>query len=67
MTTDKYPLEKTTSILDEVFDGRVAAIIEQMDLRRPIYRQSTQFGHFTKPNLPWEQTNRVEELKRRCA
>ena len=65
--TEHCDLDRLHEAVMEVFDGRVAAIIEQMDLRRPIYRQSTQFGHFTKPNLPWEQTNRVEELKRRCA
>jgi S-adenosylmethionine synthetase len=64
--TEHCDLDCLNKAVTEVFDGRVAAIIEQINLRRPIYRQSTQFGHFTKPNLPWEQTNRVEELKKRC-
>ena len=36
------------------FDFRPAAIIEQLDLLRPIYRLSTNYGHFGKPGLPWE-------------
>jgi S-adenosylmethionine synthetase len=37
------------------FDFRPGAIIEQLDLRRPIYKQTTNYGHFGKPGLPWEQ------------
>jgi S-adenosylmethionine synthetase len=37
------------------FDFRPAAIIERLDLLRPIYRQTTNYGHFGKPGLPWEQ------------
>ncbi len=37
------------------FDFRPAAIIERLDLLRPIYRQTTNYGHFGKPTLPWEQ------------
>ena len=37
------------------FDFRPAAIIERLDLLRPIYRQTTNYGHFGKPELPWEQ------------
>ena len=36
------------------FDFRPAAIIEQLDLLRPIYRPTTNYGHFGKPGLPWE-------------
>jgi len=36
------------------FDFRPAAIIERLDLLRPIYRQTTNYGHFGKPGLPWE-------------
>jgi len=38
------------------FDFRPAAIIERLDLLRPIYRQTTNYGHFGKPDLPWEQS-----------
>ena len=37
------------------FDFRPGAIIERFDLKRPIYRQTTNYGHFGKPSLPWEQ------------
>ncbi|MBM4094781.1 MAG: methionine adenosyltransferase, partial [Planctomycetes bacterium] len=36
------------------FDFRPAAIIERLGLKRPIYRQTTNYGHFGKPDLPWE-------------
>ena len=44
---------------------RDRAIIEQLDLLRPIYAQTAAYGHFgrTDVELPWEQTNKVEELK----
>jgi S-adenosylmethionine synthetase len=35
-----------------------------MDLLQPIYRKSTNYGHFTKADLPWEQLNKIEELKK---
>jgi S-adenosylmethionine synthetase len=37
------------------FDFRPAAICERLDLRRPIYRATTNYGHFGKPGLPWEE------------
>ena len=48
-----------------VFDFRPAAIIRDLDLRRPIYRQTAAYGHFgrTDISLPWEQENRTAELK----
>ena len=48
-----------------VFDLRPAAIIEQLDLRRPIYRQTAAYGHFGRPDLdlPWERLERVEQLR----
>ncbi len=49
----------------KTFDLRPAAIIRDLDLRRPIYRQTAAYGHFgrTDLDLPWEQTNRVDALK----
>jgi S-adenosylmethionine synthetase len=37
------------------FDFRPAAIIERLDLLRPIYRRTTNYGHFGRPGLPWEE------------
>ena len=47
----------------EIFDLRPAAILRDLDLRRPIYRQTAAYGHFGRPGFPWEETNRVAELK----
>ena len=49
----------------KVFDLRPAAIIRDLDLRRPIYRQIAAYGHFGRSDLdlPWEKLDRVEELK----
>jgi S-adenosylmethionine synthetase len=49
----------------DVFDLRPAAIIEQLNLRRPIYKQTASYGHFGRPDLdlPWERIDRVEALR----
>ena len=49
----------------KVFDLRPAAIIEKLDLRRPIYRQTAAYGHFgrTDIDLPWEKLDKVDEIK----
>ena len=51
--------------VEKPFDLRPAAIIRDLDLRRPIYRQPAAYGHFgrTDIDLPWERTDRVEQLK----
>ena len=51
--------------VDKVFDLRPTAIINRLDLRRPIYRQTAAYGHFGRPelDLPWERTDMVEALK----
>ena len=51
--------------VNKVFDLRPAAIIRDLDLRRPIYRQTAAYGHFgrTDLDLPWERTDKVDELK----
>ena len=54
---------KIVAAVKEVFDFKPAAIIEQLDLLRPIYRESTNYGHFAKDSLPWEVTSQVEALK----
>lgn len=48
-----------------VFDLRPAGIIEMLNLKRPIYRQTAAYGHFgrTDVDLPWEHTDKVEALK----
>ena len=51
--------------VDKVFDLRPTAIINRLDLRRPIYRQTAAYGHFgrTDIDLPWEHTNKIDALK----
>ena len=52
--------------VDNSFDLRPAAIIEQLDLRRPIYGQTASYGHFGRPDLdlPWERIDRVGQLQK---
>ena len=58
--------EALSSIVGESFDFRPAAIIETLDLLRPIYRATAAYGHFGRKeeSFTWERTDRVEELKR---
>lgn len=52
-----------------VFDLRPGMIIKELDLRRPIYRQTAAYGHFGRPDLdlPWEKTNKIGALKKALA
>jgi len=59
---NKVPEAKIVAAVKEVFDFRPAAIVRELKLKRPIYRKTTHYGHFTKGDLPWEQTNRTEQL-----
>lgn len=63
--TGVFDDEKLSEIVEKHFDLRPAAIIHDLDLRRPIYRQVAAYGHFgrTDLDLPWERLDRVEELK----
>ena len=56
-------IQKTVS---EVFDLRPAAIIRDLDLLRPIYAQTSAYGHFGRelPDFTWERTDRVDDLRR---
>ena len=63
--TSDLPESKLIEAVRKNFDLRPAGIIEMLDLRRPIYKQTAAYGHFgrTDIDLPWEQTDKVEELK----
>jgi S-adenosylmethionine synthetase len=56
---------KLEEAVEKTFDLRPAAIIRDLNLRRPIYRQLAAYGHFGREelDLPWEKTDRVEALK----
>ena len=57
--------EALEAAVDKVFDLRPTAIINRLDLRRPIYRQTAAYGHFGRPelDLPWEKTDMVDTIK----
>lgn len=63
--TSVYTSEQLENAVRKVFDLRPAAIIQNFDLCRPIYRQISNYGHMGREdlNLPWEQRDRVEALK----
>ncbi|MZY99894.1 methionine adenosyltransferase [Enterococcus faecalis] len=63
--TSDLPESKLIEAVRKNFDLRPAVIIEMLDLRRPIYKQTAAYGHFgrTDIDLPWEQTDKVEALK----
>ncbi|MDE2573644.1 MAG: methionine adenosyltransferase [bacterium] len=58
--------EKIAEAVQKVFDLRPAAIIHDLDLRRPLYKQVAAYGHFGRPDLdlPWERTDRVDALRK---
>ncbi|HLV05478.1 MAG TPA: methionine adenosyltransferase [Actinomycetaceae bacterium] len=64
--TETVPVERITAAVTEVFDLRPAAIVDALDLLRPIYRDTSAYGHFGRelPTFTWERTDRVEELRR---
>ena len=64
--TGKIDESKIEEIINKVFDLRPGAIIKNLDLRRPIYRQTASYGHFGRGelNLHWERLDKVEEIKK---
>ena len=61
--TGKLPEDKLAEIVREVFDMRPAAIIDRLNLRRPIYRETASYGHFGRDGFPWEETDAAERLR----
>jgi S-adenosylmethionine synthetase len=63
--TETVDPTKIQQAVSEVFDLRPAAIIRDLDLLRPIYKQTAAYGHFGRPelDLPWERTDRAEALR----
>jgi S-adenosylmethionine synthetase len=63
--TSDYTDGQIVSIIDRVFDFRPAAIIENLQLRQPIYQATASFGHFGRSDidLPWERLDKVDEIK----
>ena len=63
--TGKVPDDKLEEAVNKVFDLRPTAIIRDLDLRKPIYRPLSAYGHMGREDLgvKWEQTDRVDALK----
>jgi S-adenosylmethionine synthetase len=55
---------RLVEVVRETFDFRPAAIIENLDLRRPIYRETAAYGHFGRKGFSWEETDRADDLRR---
>jgi len=68
MGTGVVPKQRVVEIIKEVFDLRPAAIIEYLDLLRPIYRKTAAYGHFGRndPDFTWEKTNMADVLKEKA-
>lgn len=64
--TGRVSDERIIDIINQVFDLRPGAIIQNLDLRRPIYGQVAAYGHFGREDLdlPWENLNKVDEIKK---
>jgi S-adenosylmethionine synthetase len=63
--TETVPVDKIQAAVGKVFDLRPAAIIRDLDLKRPIYTKTAAYGHFGRelPEFTWERTDRIEALK----
>jgi S-adenosylmethionine synthetase len=66
--TGKIPTERIAEIVKETFDLRPRAIIEQLDLLRPIYKKTASYGHFGRnlPEFTWEKTDKIEVLREKA-
>jgi S-adenosylmethionine synthetase len=67
--TSELSSEQLVALIEEHFDLRPGAIIRDLDLRRPIYRQTAAYGHFGRDDIdaPWEKTNKAEALRQAAA
>ena len=57
---------KLAEAVREVFDCRPRGLIEDLDLLKPIYRNTAAYGHFGRDEFPWEKTDKVDALKAAC-
>ncbi len=62
--THRVDPSRLVGVVKDLFDFRPAAIIHHLDLRRPIYRETAAYGHFGRKGFSWEETDRVDELRR---
>jgi len=62
--TGKVENDKLEEVVRKVFDFKPKSIIQQLDLLKPIYKATSAYGHFGRPEFSWEKTDKVEELKK---
>ena len=62
--TEKVEKSKFQAAVEKVFDCTPAGIVKTLKLKQPIYRKTASYGHFGREGFPWEQTDKVEELKK---
>ena len=64
--TETVDPAKISAAVQEVFDLRPAAIIRDLDLRKPIYKRTAAYGHFgrSEKEFSWERTNKLDDVKR---
>jgi len=62
--TERMDPQQIVDLVWDAFDFRPAAIIRQLDLRRPIYEETAAYGHFGRKEFSWEATDRADELRR---
>jgi S-adenosylmethionine synthetase len=62
--TEHVAPARLNDVVRDAFDFRPAAIIRDLDLRRPIYKDTAAYGHFGRKEFPWESTDRADELRR---
>lgn len=64
--TNKYSEDKILKAINQVFDFRPKAIIDQLGLKKPIFMKTAAYGHFGRPEFSWEKIDKVKALKDAC-
>ena len=66
--TNHIPEDKIEELINKNFDLRPAAIIRDLELRRPIYKKTAAYGHFgrNEPEFTWERTDKAETLRQQA-
>ncbi len=62
--TEKVEKSKIETAVSKVFDCTPAGIVKTLNLKQPIYSKTAAYGHFGRPEFPWEKTDKIEELKK---
>jgi S-adenosylmethionine synthetase len=62
--TEQADPARILEVVRDLFDFRPAAIIRDLDLRRPLYRETAAYGHFGRKGFPWEDAGRADDLRR---